>query len=72
MPNGSIDKAQTLLQNSLNDEYEKQWLFQTDYSKPIHKDGKVEVGARANFRDMVNDYVVNQQNENGVFVPFQG
>jgi len=72
MPNGSIDKAQTLLQNSLNDEYEKQWLFQTDYSKPIHKDGKVEVGARANFRDMVNDYVVNQQNENGVFVPLPG
>jgi outer membrane receptor protein involved in Fe transport len=71
-PNGSVDKAQTLLQNSLNDEYEKQWLFQTDYSKPIHKDGKVEVGARANFRDMVNDYVVNQQNENGVFVPLPG
>jgi len=72
MPNGSIDKAQTLLQNSLNDEYEKQWLFQTDYSKPIRKEGKVEVGARANFRDMVNDYVVNQQNENGVFVPLPG
>lgn len=72
MPNGSVDKAQTLLQNSLNDEYEKQWLFQTDYSKPIHKDGKIEVGARANFRDMVNDYVVNQQNENGVFVPLPG
>jgi outer membrane receptor protein involved in Fe transport len=71
-PNGSVDKAQTLLQNSLNDEYEKQWLFQTDYSKPIRKEGKVEVGARANFRDMVNDYVVNQQNENGVFVPLPG
>ncbi|MFY7826193.1 MAG: TonB-dependent receptor domain-containing protein [Flectobacillus sp.] len=71
-PNGSVDQAQTLLQNSLNDEYEKQWLFQTDYSKPIHKDGKVELGARANFRDMVNDYVVNQQNENGVFVPLPG
>ncbi|MDI9869816.1 TonB-dependent receptor domain-containing protein [Flectobacillus roseus] len=71
-PNGSVDQAQTLLQNSLNDEYEKQWLFQTDYSKPIRKEGKVEVGARANFRDMVNDYVVNQQNENGVFVPLPG
>ncbi len=44
------------LERSLNDEFEKQWLFQVDYIKPIGKEGKVEMGARSSFRDMVNDY----------------
>ncbi len=65
----SVDKEQTLLQNSLNDEYEKQWLFQVDYLHPLGKEGKFETGLRSSFRDMVNDYVVNQKNEQGVFVP---
>lgn len=69
---GSIDSKQTVLQNSLNDEYEKQWLFQIDYSQPIGKEGKVETGLRSSFRDMVNDYVVNQKNDQGVFVPLPG
>lgn len=57
------------LERSLNDEFEKQWLFQVDYIKPIGKEGKVEVGARASFRDMVNDYLVTRQNEQGEFEP---
>lgn len=59
----------TTLERSLNDEYEKQWLFQVDYVKPIGKEGKVEVGGRASFRDMVNDYLVTRQNEEGDFEP---
>ncbi len=57
------------LERSLNDEFEKQWLFQVDYIKPIGKEGKVEMGARSSFRDMVNDYSVTRQNEDGEFVP---
>ena len=57
------------LERSLNDEFEKQWLFQVDYIKPIGKEGKIEMGARSSFRDMVNDYVVTRQNEDGEFVP---
>jgi len=57
------------LERSVNDEFEKQWLFQADYVRPIGKEGKVELGARASFRDMVNDYLVTRRNEDGVFVP---
>jgi ferric enterobactin receptor len=65
----SIDNAETLVQTSLNDEFEKQWLFQLDYIQPLGKDGKFETGVRSSFRDMVNDFVVNQKNEKGDFVP---
>jgi ferric enterobactin receptor len=68
----SIDKAETLVQNSLNDEFEKVWLLQADYTQPIGKDGKFESGLRSSFRNMVNDYVVNQKNEQGVFKPLAG
>ena len=60
------------LERSLNDEFEKQWLFQVDYIRPIGKEGKVEMGARSSFRDMVNDFVVTRQNENGEFEPITG
>lgn len=64
--------SKSLVQNSLNDEYEKQWLFQIDYVQPIGKEGKFETGARSSFRNMVNDYVVNQKNEQGQFVVVPG
>ena len=53
------------LQQSLNDEFEKQWLFQLDYVKPIGKEGKFETGFRSSFRDMINDYVVTEKNASG-------
>jgi len=58
-PNGAIDNKNTLLQTSINDEYEKQYLFQLDYVQPFSKEGKLEFGARTSLRNMVNDYVVN-------------
>jgi outer membrane receptor protein involved in Fe transport len=63
---GSEEK---ILQHSLNDESEKQFLVQVDYIKPIGRDGKFETGFRTSFRDMVNDYVVAQKNASGEFVP---
>lgn len=68
---GEVDSLRNV-QNSLNDEFEKQWLFQLDYIKPIGKEGKFETGFRSSFRDMVNDYVVGQQNTSGEFVPLPG
>jgi outer membrane receptor protein involved in Fe transport len=67
--NGAQDKTKSILQQSPNDEYEKQWLVQLDYVKPIGKDGKFETGIRSSFRDMINDYVVNEKNASGQFVP---
>lgn len=67
--NGVQDKAKSILQQSGNDEYEKQWLLQLDYVKPIGKDGKFETGIRSSFRDMINDYVVTEKNTAGEFVP---
>jgi ferric enterobactin receptor len=71
-PDGSIDVPETILQNSLNDEFEKNWIYQVDYQQPIGKEGKFEMGLRSSFRDMVNDFVVNQKNESGVFLPVPG
>jgi outer membrane receptor protein involved in Fe transport len=67
----AIDGAiqSSTLEQSVNDEFEKQWLFQVDYIRPIGKEGKVELGARSSFRDMVNDYIVTRRNEQGEFEP---
>lgn len=70
--NGTTDPSNTLLQKSLNDEYEKQWLFQLDYVKPLGKEGKFETGLRSSFRNMINDYVVTEKNASGEFIPLPG
>jgi len=71
-PDTSEDPSRAIFQNSLNDESEKQFLTQVDYTKPIGKDGKFEAGLRTSFRDMTNDFVVNEKNSSGVYVPLQG
>jgi len=71
-PDGIEDETRSQIQHSLNDEYENQWLFQLDYTHPFGKDGKFETGFRSSFRDMVNDYVVTEQDASGVFVPLPG
>ncbi len=53
----------TLLQRSVNDETEKQWLFQADYVYPFAKEGKLEAGLRSSFRNMTNNYSVTEQTE---------
>jgi ferric enterobactin receptor len=70
--NGSPNKAGNLLQKSLNDEYENQFLVQLDYIHPVGKEGKFETGVRTSFRDMVNDYIVTQRNDQGVFETLPG
>lgn len=72
LPDGTEEISKSQVQHSLNDEYENQWLFQLDYIQPFGKDGKMEFGARSSFRDMVNDYVVSEQNAGGIFEPLPG
>jgi ferric enterobactin receptor len=69
---GVEETGKSVSQNSLNDEYENQWLFQVDYTHPIGKNGKWETGLRTSFRNMINDYAVNELNANGVFEPLAG
>lgn len=71
-PNGEPTGNPSTLQRSLNDEWEKQWLLQTDYVKPFSKEGRWEAGLRSSFRNMVNDYLVNQRNTLGGFDPLPG
>jgi len=70
--NGTPNNKGNLLQKSLNDEYENQFLVQLDYVQPVGKEGKFETGLRSSFRDMVNDYVVTQRNDQGVFEAIPG
>lgn len=72
LPSGVPVPAENILQTSVNDEFEKQWLFQLDYTKPIGKEGKFETGLRSSFRNMINDYVVAQKDVSGGYVPLPG
>lgn len=58
----------SLNQRSNNDEANKTWLVQLDYAKPLgSKDHKYEVGLRGSFRQINNDYLVEEQNDAGIF-----
>ncbi len=71
-PDGTESPDKAKLQKSVNDEWEKQWLLQADYVKPISTEGKVEAGLRTSFRSMVNDFLVTQRNQSGIFEPLPG
>jgi outer membrane receptor protein involved in Fe transport len=71
-PDMTFDPSKSLLQRSFNDESEKQLLFQLDYIKPLGKEGKVETGVRTSFRKMVNDYLVDQQQDDDSFEALPG
>ena len=70
-PNGT-QAAGNLLEKSLNDEYENQFLFQIDYVQPIGEEGKFETGLRSSIRNMVNDYVVTRLDSADEFSPIPG
>ena len=69
---GTAFPENTLVQKALNDEYERQWILQADYTNPLGKDGKIETGLRTSFRDMTNDYTVTQQQADGGFAVIPG
>ncbi len=59
------------LQNSYNYETEKQFLLQVDYVHPFGDDGKFEAGLRSSFRDITNDYQVDEITDEGR-IPIEG
>ncbi len=69
---GAENVGRRILQHSLNDESEKQYLAQLDYVRPMFKSGKIETGFRTSFRDMTNDYIVTQKNDEGQDIPLPG
>jgi ferric enterobactin receptor len=69
---GSAFPENGLVQRALNDEYERQWILQVDYTNPVGKDGKIETGLRTSFRDMTNDYIVTEQQASGEFTTIPG
>lgn len=68
-PEGMEDPSRGTLERSINDEYEKQLLFQVDYTKPFGDGGKLEAGLRSSSRDMANDFVVERRDPEGNFNP---
>lgn len=71
-PGESAAGMPAILQRSLNDETEKQLLFQIDYVQPFGVDGKFEAGLRSSSRDMTNNYAVTEQMDNGTWHPLAG
>ncbi len=59
-------------QTAPNDETEKQLIIQIDYIHPFASEGKFEAGLRTSFRDMTNDYVVNDVGTDGTEIPIPG
>ena len=58
-----------LIQRSENDENQEDFLFQSDYIHPLGPDGRFETGVKATFRNIENDFVVEQQASDGVWQP---
>ncbi|MCL9968664.1 MAG: TonB-dependent receptor [Aquirufa antheringensis] len=69
---GSVFPELSKVQKALNDEFERQWILQADYVNPIGKDAKIEMGVRTSFRNMINDYIVTEQQPSGVFTVIPG
>ncbi|MDQ4141538.1 MAG: TonB-dependent receptor family protein [Bacteroidota bacterium] len=69
LPDGNPSAIEDILQRSLNDETEKQFLVQVDYVHPFGKDGKLEAGLRSSSRDMTNNFSVTQQIADGAWMP---
>lgn len=65
------DVSKLVNQRSVNDETEKQLLFQVDYTKPFSTNGKFEAGLRSSFRNMTNDFLVTDE-KGGSSIPVPG
>lgn len=64
----SSDSEYQLLQRSSNIEDENNQLFQADYLHPFSENGLVEFGVKSTFRNINNDFSVEEQNPNGEYV----
>ena len=67
-PDGSPKEEPDIIQFSENKEGEKRAILSADYIHPIGKDGKFEVGLRGSAREIKNDFLVQQETDNGLVV----
>ena len=57
----------TILQRITNGEDEGNWFFQTDYVHPFAGKNRLETGIRTTLRTIDNDYLVEEQNDQGIW-----
>jgi hypothetical protein len=57
----------TTYQRSFNTENERNAFFQADYIEPFGKEGKFETGLRGTLRVIDNDFLVEEQNQEGAW-----
>ncbi|KAF2333739.1 outer membrane beta-barrel family protein [Flavobacterium daemonense] len=60
--NTSVITASPNFNNTLNDQVQKQVLFQADYVLPLGKGGQFEAGYKGSFGDLNNEYFVTDNN----------
>ncbi len=68
----STQSSNVLFQRSSNTEDERNFLFQTDYVHPFGDKSKVEGGLRAALRQVNNDFLVEEQRDNGEYEVLEG
>jgi len=56
-----VDSIISFAQRGFIDEGTKTYQFQTDYVKPISKDHQYEMGLRASYRNVGNDYLIENR-----------
>lgn len=66
-----LSNDSTIIQRSNNTENERNILAQVDYVNPFGKKGRWETGARSTMRVLNNDFLVEQQDADGNWSPFQ-
>lgn len=71
-PDYTPSDRENRLQRSFNYETEKQLLLQADYVHPFNEKGKLEAGIRNTLRDITNDYLVDELNEQQDWEPLPG
>lgn len=62
-PSGVLLSGTELLQRSKNEEGQNQLRITADYTHPLGKEGKFESGLLASFREINNNYLVEQLND---------
>ena len=67
-PDGSLKGDPDIIQFSENAEGERRAILSMDYTHPFGKDGKFEVGLRGSLREIKNDFLVQQETDDGLVV----
>jgi outer membrane receptor protein involved in Fe transport len=57
-------------QHAINFADEINWMIQSDYIHPFAAEGKFEAGLKSASRIIRNEFALEEQNEEGVFIPF--